>query len=64
MGHYTTAPHALEGWRTRQIAGIKDLPKAVQLKTNHRRTHPRRNFRLVANGPISGHGAYARHARY
>src|SRR5450432_1798255 len=26
-GHYTTAPKALEDWRNRQIAGIKD-PKA------------------------------------
>ncbi len=24
-GHYTTAPTALEAWRKRQIAGIKDL---------------------------------------
>ena len=23
-GHYTTAPQALENWRNRQIAGIKD----------------------------------------
>ena len=23
-GHYTTAPRALEAWRTRQIAGITD----------------------------------------
>ena len=23
-GHYTTAPKALEDWRNRQIAGIKD----------------------------------------
>ena len=23
-GHYTTAPKALEAWRNRQIAGIKD----------------------------------------
>ena len=23
-GHYTTAPKALEEWRNRQIAGIKD----------------------------------------
>jgi 4-oxalmesaconate hydratase len=29
-GHYTTAPKALEEWRNRQIAGIKDpaaMPK-------------------------------------
>src|SRR5262249_31885118 len=26
-GHYTTAPHALEDWRTRQIAGIRDPAK-------------------------------------
>ncbi|MEO8136882.1 MAG: amidohydrolase family protein [Betaproteobacteria bacterium] len=34
-GHYTTAPKALEEWRTRQIAGIKDpsaMPKASELK--------------------------------
>ena len=30
-GHFTTAPKALEDWRNRQIAGIKDAalaPKA------------------------------------
>ena len=34
-GHYTTAPKALEAWRNRQIAGIKDpaqAPKAAELK--------------------------------
>jgi 4-oxalmesaconate hydratase len=34
-GHYTTAPKALEAWRTRQIAGIKDpaqKPKVKDLK--------------------------------
>ena len=34
-GHYTTAPKALEDWRNRQIAGIKDpasMPKASELK--------------------------------
>ncbi len=34
-GHYTTAPKALEDWRNRQIAGIKDpaaMPKVVELK--------------------------------
>ena len=34
-GHYTTAPAALEDWRNRQIAGIKDpslMPKAADLK--------------------------------
>ena len=34
-GHYTTAPKALEDWRNRQIAGIKDpavRPKASELK--------------------------------
>jgi 4-oxalmesaconate hydratase len=34
-GHYTTAPKALEEWRNRQIAGIKDpsvMPKASELK--------------------------------
>ena len=34
-GHYTTAPKALEEWRNRQIAGIKDpaaRPKASELK--------------------------------
>lgn len=34
-GHYTTAPKALEDWRNRQIAGIKDpsvMPKAGDLK--------------------------------
>ncbi|WP_310626820.1 amidohydrolase family protein [Limnohabitans sp.] len=34
-GHYTTAPKALEEWRTRQIAGIKDpsvSPKVSELK--------------------------------
>ena len=33
-GHYTTAPVALEQWRKRQIAGIKDpsaIPKASEL---------------------------------
>ena len=33
-GHYTTAPKALEEWRNRQIAGIKDasvMPKASEL---------------------------------
>ena len=34
-GHYTTAPKALEDWRNRQIAGIKDpaaMPKPSELK--------------------------------
>ncbi|PKO49571.1 MAG: 4-oxalomesaconate hydratase, partial [Betaproteobacteria bacterium HGW-Betaproteobacteria-21] len=34
-GHYTTAPKALEEWRNRQIAGIKDpsaMPKVADLK--------------------------------
>ena len=34
-GHYTTAPKALEDWRNKQIAGIKDpaaKPKASDLK--------------------------------
>ena len=34
-GHYTTAPKALETWRNRQIAGIKDpaqAPKVAELK--------------------------------
>jgi 4-oxalmesaconate hydratase len=34
-GHYTTAPKALETWRNRQIAGIKDpaqAPNAAELK--------------------------------
>jgi 4-oxalmesaconate hydratase len=34
-GHYTTAPKALEAWRNRQIAGIKDpaaIPKVAELK--------------------------------
>ena len=34
-GHYTTAPKALEDWRNRQIAGIKDpsaMPKVSELK--------------------------------
>ena len=33
-GHYTTAPKALEAWRNRQIAGIKDpsaMPKVSEL---------------------------------
>ena len=32
-GHYTTAPKALETWRNRQIAGIKDpsaMPKVCR----------------------------------
>ena len=34
-GHYTTAPRALEAWRNRQIAGIKDpsaMPRVSELK--------------------------------
>ena len=34
-GHYTTAPKALEEWRARQIAGLKDpavAPKASELR--------------------------------
>ena len=34
-GHYTTAPKALEDWRNRQIAGLKDpalTPKVSELK--------------------------------
>src|SRR6516165_4327839 len=34
-GHYTTAPKALEDWRHRQIAGIRDpslKPRASELK--------------------------------
>jgi 4-oxalmesaconate hydratase len=33
-GHYTTAPKALEAWRNRQVAGIKDasaMPKPSEL---------------------------------
>jgi 4-oxalmesaconate hydratase len=36
-GHYTTAPKALEVWRNRQIAGIKDpaaAPQAADLKVS------------------------------
>jgi len=34
-GHYTTAPKALEAWRTRQIEGIRDparMPRAADLR--------------------------------
>ncbi|HTT10331.1 MAG TPA: amidohydrolase, partial [Burkholderiaceae bacterium] len=34
-GHYTTAPKALEEWRNKQIAGIKDpaqMPKVSDLR--------------------------------
>ena len=34
-GHYTTAPKALEDWRNRQIAGIKDpaaMPNVAELR--------------------------------
>ena len=34
-GHYTTAPKALEDWRNRQIAAIKDpsaMPKVSELR--------------------------------
>src|SRR5499426_3618793 len=34
-GHYTTAPKALETWRNRQIAGIKnaaEMPRASELR--------------------------------
>src|SRR3982751_4950468 len=34
-GHYTTAPKALEDWRNRQIAGIRDpsiKPRASELR--------------------------------
>jgi hypothetical protein len=34
-GHYTTAPKALEDWRSRQIAGIKDpsaRPRVSELR--------------------------------
>ena len=34
-GHYTTAPKALEDWRNRQIAGLKDpalTPRVADLK--------------------------------
>ncbi len=40
-GHYTTAPKALEEWRNRQIAGIKDpsqKPTAVGAENQRRRT--------------------------
>src|ERR1700674_1610058 len=30
-GHYTTAPKALEAWRNRQIAGIKDAAQAPKV---------------------------------
>lgn len=36
-GHYTTAPKAVEEWRNKQIAGIKDpslMPKASDLKVS------------------------------
>ena len=39
-GHYTTAPKALEAWRNRQIAGIKDpaqAPKVAELEDQRRR---------------------------
>jgi len=45
-GHYTTAPKALEDWRNRQIAGLKDsamTPKVADLKISRRR--PARNHR-------------------
>ena len=29
-GHYTTAPKALEDWRNRQIAGLKDSALALK----------------------------------
>ena len=41
-GHYTTAPKALEAWRNRQIAGIKDpsvMPKATELKISDDELH-------------------------
>jgi 4-oxalmesaconate hydratase len=34
-GHYTTAPKALEDWRNRQVAGLKDpalTPSPADLK--------------------------------
>ena len=34
-GHYTTAPKALEDWRNKQVAGLKDAalaPKVVDLR--------------------------------
>ena len=31
-GHYTTAPKALEAWRNRQIAGIKDPAVAPRVR--------------------------------
>ena len=37
-GHYTTAPKALEAWRNRQIAGIKDpaaMPARIELKISN-----------------------------
>src|SRR5215469_5913562 len=41
-GHYTTAPKALEDWRNRQIAGIKDpsvKPKYSDLKISDDELH-------------------------
>ena len=37
-GHYTTAPKALEEWRNKQIAGIKDpasMPKVSAVSYTH-----------------------------
>src|SRR5215831_8612015 len=41
-GHYTTAPKALEEWRNRQIAGIKDpprMPKPWELRISDDELH-------------------------
>ena len=41
-GHYTTAPKALEAWRSAQIAGIQDpasMPKAADLKISDDELH-------------------------
>ena len=55
-GHYTTAPKALENWRNRQIAGIKDpalRPKVSDLSIDRKSTRLNSSHRRLSRMPSS-----------
>ena len=54
-GHYTTAPKALEAWRNRQIAGIKDPAVSAQGRgTEDQRRRASRVDRIEPTAPDEG----------
>jgi len=56
-GHYTTAPKALEDWRNRQIAGIKD-PAALGASARRILAWPFERV-IVAHNAVIDSGAHA-----